>query len=110
MDTITIDYLILAFLGMTLHVLMKIQTRRNKEKISFKHFIKDKMNWVRIALALISTVALIIMADDLCKMFHITINTGSPAKSIFAFASGYFNHSLVRNILKSFKKRVKDVN
>lgn len=110
MESITVDYLLLAFLGMLLHVLMKIQSRKNREKISFKVFIKDKMNWIRIALALISTIALIMMSDDICKMFHITVDADSPAKAIFAFASGYFNHSLVRNILKTFKKRVTENN
>tara|TARA_R110002020_G_scaffold309888_3_gene525780 strand:- start:2856 stop:3185 length:330 start_codon:yes stop_codon:yes gene_type:complete len=106
MDTLTIKYIVLATLGMLLHIIMKIQNRTKKEKFSIKVFFSDKMNWVRIVLAVISTVALLLMSDDLTNMFGITLDDGSPAKSLFAFGAGYLNHSLVRNILKVFKKKV----
>ena len=106
MDTLTIKYIVLAILGMTLHIIMKIQNRSAKGKFSLKTFFKDKMNWVRIILAVISTVALMLLADDLSNMFGITLENGSPAKSLFSFGAGYLNHSLVRNILKAFKKKV----
>ena len=37
-----------------------------------------------------------LMADDLSNMFGITLEYGSPAKSLFSFGAGYLNHSLVR--------------
>jgi len=106
MDTLTIKYVVLALLGMVLHILMKIQERKDKTiKFSFKGFISDKMNWVRIILVFISTATLMLMADDLTDMFGIQLSDGSPAKSLFSFGAGYLNHSLIRNILKTFQKR-----
>jgi len=109
MDTLTIKYIALATLGMALHIIMKIQNRSAKGKFSLKTFFKDKLNWVRIGLAIISTVALMLMAEDLSDIFGITLKDGSPAISLFAFGAGYLNHSLVRNILKVFKKKVSNV-
>lgn len=106
MANLTLEYIFLAFLGMTIHILMKIGERSNKKgsKISFKIWIYDRMNWVRLVLTICSTLALIIMADDLSNMFNITLSDGSPARSVFAFSAGYLNHSLIRNFLKVFKK------
>ena len=106
MDTLTIKYIVLALLGMALHILMKVIERKDKsQKFSFKTFFSDKMNWVRIILVIISTATLMLMADDLTDMFGIQLADGSPAKSVFSFGAGYLNHSLIRNILKTFQKR-----
>jgi hypothetical protein len=44
------------------------------------------------------------MSDSLSKIFGVTLSDGSPAKDVFAFIIGYFNHSLIKNVLKVFKK------
>jgi len=99
-------YIALALLGMLLHILMKIQERKDKtQKFSFKTFFADKMNWLRVILVIISTATLMLMSDDLTDMFGIQLTDGSPAKSLFSFGAGYLNHSLIRNILKTFQKR-----
>ena len=106
MDTLTMKYIALALLGMLLHILMKIQERKDKtQKFSIKTFFADKMNWLRVILVIISTATLMLMSDDLTDMFGIQLTDGSPAKSLFSFGAGYLNHSLIRNILKTFQKR-----
>lgn len=106
MDITTVKYIVLALLGMVLHILMKVTERKDRtKKFSFKTFFSDRMNWVRIILVIISTATLMLMADDLTDMFGIQLTDGSPAKSVFSFGAGYLNHSLIRNILKTFQKR-----
>ena len=36
-------------------------------------------------------------------MFGITLSDGSSAKDVFAFITGYLNHSLIKNVLKTLK-------
>jgi hypothetical protein len=98
--------LLLGFLGMFIHVLMKISERadKKKNKFSLKVWFSDRMNWVRLLLSISSMVALLIMSDDLADMMGITLSDGSPAPKVFAFGAGYLNHSMIRNVLKRFKK------
>lgn len=110
MENLNYEYLLLAFLGMFIHILMKIGDRDKKSKLSFKKFISTPNNWVRILLSVTSVVALIMMADDISDMLKIKLSDGSPAKSIFAFGAGYLNHSLIRNVLKIFGKGVETNN
>lgn len=105
MSNFTFEYILLAILGMFIHVLMNIVQRRNKfTSISIKIFLADYMNWIRVLLSLTSTFVLLLMADDVSKYLGVTIDNGSSAKSLFAFLSGYLNHSMIKNILKVFKK------
>jgi hypothetical protein len=106
MENLTLEYILLALLGMVIHILMKVANRGDKKnnKFSLKTWVQDRMNWVRLVLAVSSTVALMIMADDLANMLGVTLSDGSPANSVFAFGAGYLNHSLIRNVLKVFKK------
>ena len=105
MQDLNLQYVLLAVLGMVIHILMKIGERGNKKgnPFSFKVFFADRMNWIRIALSITSVLALMLMAEDLTDTLGITLSDGSPAKSIFSFGAGYLNHSLIRNILKRFK-------
>jgi len=106
MENLSFEYLFLAFLGMSIHILMKIYERKNKqESFSFKIFIADSMNWIRIGLVLTSVLALMMMAEDLSDILGIKLTDNSPAKSVFSFLAGYLNHSLIRNILKRFKNK-----
>ena len=106
MENLNLTLLGLALLGLFIHVLMKIVNRSNKKttKFSFKVFFSDSMNWVRIVLSIASIFALLLMSEEIGNMIGITLTDGSPAPKVFAFGAGYFNHSIIRNVLKSFKK------
>lgn len=106
MVKVEFQYILLALLGMIIHILMHINQRRNKNiPTSVKIFLADKINWVRIFLSLTSIVSLLLMADDVANILGVTLSDGSPAKSLFAFLSGYMNHSIIRNVLKIFNKK-----
>jgi hypothetical protein len=109
MENLTPEYLLLALLGMIIHILMKVSDRRNKkdEKLSLKGFFSDSMNWIRMMLSILSAVALIMMSDDISSALGITLTDGSSAKTLFAFTAGYLNHSLIGNLLKIFNKSSK---
>ena len=107
MEILTIETILLALSGMIIHILMKVGERKDKgvKKVSFKYWIKDRMNWIRLALSIVSTFALLVMSPDLLNLFGgFQLKDGSSAMKLFAFGAGYLNHSLVRNVLKIFKK------
>ena len=105
MENFNYEYLVLALLGLLIHILMKIAAKTSKKnKFSLKVYFADRMNFVRIAVSILSIVALLMMALDLSDMMKITLSDGSPAITVFAFLTGYFNHSLIYNVLKMFKR------
>jgi hypothetical protein len=106
MQNLQLEFILLSLLGVIIHVLMHVLQRKNKSNpISFKYFICDFYNWVRILLSVVSIFALLLMADDLASIMGVTLNDGSPAKSVMAFLCGYLNHSLINNTLKIFDKK-----
>jgi uncharacterized membrane protein len=106
MEQLNMEYVLLAVLGIVIHACMKvIQRADKKKKFSLGLFLKDSMNWVRIVLSLASVVAILLMADDLAKVMGITVEEGTPARSILAFLAGYLNHSLIRDLLYRVKKQ-----
>lgn len=101
MHNLIIEYLLLSLLGMIIHISMKVLSRKNKtEKPNIALFLKNPMNWARMLLTMASTIAVLIMMDDIAKLLHINLEDGSTAKSVIAFLAGYSNHSLIRNLLK----------
>jgi hypothetical protein len=105
-ESLNPEYLLLAVLGIIIHVLMKVVERKDRsKKLSVKAFVSDKMNLVRIMLSLTSVLAILLMADDIADMLKITLSDDSPARKIMAFLAGYLNHSLIRNVLKMLKSR-----
>jgi uncharacterized membrane protein len=110
MEKIQFTYLLLALLGAIIHKCFKVlkATKKAKEPFSFRVFLKDRMNYVRLLLTVASVLALMLMADDVSHIFGITLKDGSTAKSVTFFLIGYLNSSLIRNLLKVFKKRIKD--
>ena len=44
------------------------------------------------------------MSQSLSNMLGITLSDGSSAKDVFAFITGYLNHSLIKNVLRIVKK------
>jgi hypothetical protein len=102
-------YLILAFLGMFIHILMKVLNRKDKtKKLSFKVFFSNSSNWIRMILAVVSTIAILLMSSDIADILNIKLSDGSPGKSLLAFMAGYLNHSIIRNLLSTFEKKNKE--
>ena len=105
MNNLTFEYLLLAFLGMIIHVLIHILNRLNKNiPLSIGYFISDFNNWIRLILSITSIIALLIMSESVSDILGIKLSDGSSAKDVFAFITGYLNHSLIKNVLRIFKK------
>jgi hypothetical protein len=105
MKNITIEYLLIAFLGMTIHILIHILNRKNKSiPLSLSYYISDLDNWIRLILSVLSIFSLLLMSDSLSNILGIKLENGAPAKDVFAFLTGYLNHSLIKNVLRLLKK------
>jgi hypothetical protein len=105
MSNLNFEYFLLAMLGMVIHILIHILNRKNKTiPLSIGFFISDVENWIRLILSLLSIVALLMMSESLSDMLGIKLSNGSSAKDVFAFVTGYMNHSLIKNVLRIFKK------
>jgi len=105
MSNLTIEYFILAMLGMFIHILIHILNRKNKTiPISLGYFVSDLENWIRLTLSFLSIIALLMMSGSLSDLLGIKLSDGSSAKDVFAFVTGYLNHSLIKNVLRIFKK------
>jgi hypothetical protein len=106
-ENLQAQYVILAVLGMVIHILAKVYNRKDQSaKPSLVHFFSSRNNWLRIALTVLSTLALLLMSDDICSMFGLKMEDGDSAKSIFAFTAGYLNHSVIRNVLNMGKRKL----
>jgi hypothetical protein len=85
---------------------MSILYRKNKSvPFSFVYIITSSKNYLRLSLALASTFAILLMADDIASMLHITLSDGTPAKGVISFFAGYFNHSLIKRLVHTFNKK-----
>jgi len=98
----------LAILGMIIHVLMFVASKtKGDNKFSLKVWAKDNMNWIRIALSLASTIAILLMLDEIAALFGITVEGHGGLLKVVSFSAGYLNHSLIKNILRVFRKATK---
>ena len=105
MSNLTMEYTILAFLGMFIHILIHIVNRKNKTiPLSIGYYLSDINNWIRIILSILSIISLLIMSESLRDMFGIKLSNDSSARNVCAFIIGYLNHSLIKNVLRIFKK------
>lgn len=105
MSNITFQYVLLAFLGMFIHILIHILIRKNKNiPLSISYYVSDLDNWIRLILSIASIFALLIMSDSLSDILGIKLSDGSPAKDVFSFIAGYLNHSMIKNVLRIIKK------
>ena len=105
MSNLTIEYVLLAFLGMIIHIFIHILNRKNKSiPLSIGYYISDFDNWIRMILSVLSILALLIMSDSLSDILGVKLSNGASAKDVFAFITGYLNHSLIKNVLRIFKK------
>ena len=53
---------------------------------------------------LVSIFALLMMSESLSDIFGIKLSDGSSARDVFAFITGYLNHSIIKNVLRILKK------
>jgi hypothetical protein len=105
LTNLTLEYILLAFLGMFIHILIHILNRKNKSiPISFSYYVSDIDNWIRLILSITSIFALLLMSESLSNIFGIKLSDGSSAKDVFAFITGYLNHSIIKNVLRILKK------
>tara|TARA_B110000914_G_C15363874_1_gene399879 strand:- start:272 stop:583 length:312 start_codon:yes stop_codon:yes gene_type:complete len=92
--------ILLALLGVSIHLLMKFNTRTNKAcDFSFKFWLQD--NWVNVMLSMLSAIAVLFMLQDVSMFVG---NGVEGLTKIVAFCAGFFNHSLIRAVTKRFKK------
>jgi hypothetical protein len=105
MSNLTIEYVLLAFLGMIIHIFIHILNRRNKSiPLSIGYYLSDFDNWIRMILSVLSILALLIMSDSLSDILGVKLSNGASAKDVFAFITGYLNHSIIKNVLRIVKK------
>ena len=105
LTNLTLEYILLAFLGMFIHILIHILNRKNKSiPITLGYFVSDIDNWIRLILSITSIIALLMMSESLSNIFGIKLSDGSSAKDVFAFITGYLNHSIIKNVLRILKK------
>jgi hypothetical protein len=72
--------------------------------LSLGYYVSDLNNWIRLVLSILSIIALLLMSDSISDILGIKMSNGTPAKDLFAFTAGYLNHSLIKNVLRIFKK------
>jgi hypothetical protein len=105
MDNLTFENILLACCGIITHVLMMILDRRNKSlPLTIGYFLCDVNNYIRIAISFISIFVLLIMSNDIMDTLGIVLKDGTGATKLFSFLVGYFNHSIIRYLVKIFKK------
>jgi hypothetical protein len=44
------------------------------------------------------------MSDSLSDILGVKLSNGASAKDVFAFITGYLNHSIIKNVLRIVKK------
>lgn len=105
MENLTLENVLLAFCGIITHVLMMILDRRNKTiPLSAGYFFCDINNYIRVALSFISVFALLLMSKDVMDTLGVVLKNGTGATKLYSFLAGYFNHSIIRYLVKVFKK------
>ena len=110
MENLNTTMILLALLGLVLHICGTILKRKKDgKKLSFKAFFTDGMNWIRIIMSAASMVILLIAADDIVGYLGVKLDDGSLALKMFAVFAGHSSHALIRYVLKVFKNRLGDV-
>jgi hypothetical protein len=106
MENLTTINIALALLGIVIHMLMKIQGRKNKKTtpFDFKKFAHDNLLYTIISL--LCTLAILILADVFLQ--YMSIEKNEHVMELMAFTAGYLNHSLLRNVMKLQQKNNTD--
>ena len=109
MENLTLTNCLLAFLGVLIYVLFQLKTRKKEKKTKFsaKFWLKD--NIIDMILSLSATLAILLMADNICHYFGITYGEEGeykePALQIISFCAGLFNQSIIRWLMKAVRKK-----
>jgi len=100
-----IIYVVLAILGLLLHVGFKLQTRSNKtESFSYKYWLKD--NWLDVSLAVLSVITILLMMDEIMLFMGITtIEDNDMFYKMTSFFAGFFNVRIIRDLKQMFLDR-----
>ena len=107
METMTWQMGVLALCGMILHISMKIKPNlSNDNKFSFKKYFQNKMNVIRLAISLIATFSLLLMLKEVSSMLDVELSESGSLMNVLSFSAGYFNDSLIRNLIKFFKPKI----
>jgi len=108
MENLNFINILLAILGMVIHVCFKVihTTSKSKQPFSLIQYLGNKMNYVRAVLTIASVVALMITAHDVAKYVGLLLPDGQVPSRLIFLVIGYFNHSIIRNALKMFKRRI----
>jgi len=105
METTPINY-ILAIAGMLLYIGYKIQYRKEKKKskFNFSYWIGD--NAVHVAMAVIATVAFVVMQKDIfayvCDVLGSDLSYGYD---ICSFVMGFLNQTILMGIERKVKNK-----
>ncbi len=101
MQNLNLTNVALGLLGITIYILLKVQSRDKKVKWSTMTWIDENM--LSLIISIIATFSIIIMAKDICDLM------GIEAKDSFiellSFVAGYLNQSLLRNLIKTFTSK-----
>jgi hypothetical protein len=101
------EHYILAILGIFIHMAWSILNRKHKNvPFSFLYIICNAKNYIRVSLAFASTTAILLMLDDIIRVFDLQLSGETPAKHLVSFFAGYFNHSLMKKIVIIFNKQL----
>lgn len=99
------EHYILAFLGIFINMSFNVLNRKNKHTpFSFAYILTSSKNYLRLSIAIASTIAILLMSDDMAKILNLELSEGTPSKHLLSFFAGYFNHSLIKRIVNNFNK------
>ena len=104
MSQLTGINILLAILGLTLHILLSVQKvlKHPETEFSLPRWIQE--NWLNMVVAITTAAISLLMAEDIAKAFGFGNVTGSSFYKIHALLSGYAGRDLVFRILKLAKK------
>ena len=108
MEKVEMMPLLIALLGAVIAKLLYVmeKVKRDNLKFSFTHLIKDRLNWVRLIVTVLSIIALLMVADDLGKFFGFDMNPDGSTNKLIYLILGAFNYQIIRGVMKIFKKRL----
>lgn len=109
MENLTFTNCLLAFLGVLMYVGYQLKKRKKQQRKKFSISFWFKDNIIDVILSVAATLAILLMADELCKYFNVLLpaegETTHPAMKIIAFCAGIFNQSIIRWLMKAIKKK-----
>lgn len=103
-ENLKLIHVLLAYAGMFLHLLFKIQKAMNYPGYVPGSFIKKPSNIISIIISIISIPVLLIMATD-----PIVANT-LPINNVTSVFAGWQTNSMFRNLMSMYSKKPKQTN